>query len=139
MDAYSALPDIAARLAAVVAPIRLVVFTQTFGCDSCCEARQVADQLASLSERIVVEEHNLVLDKNEAAKYQVDRVPAIAVVSEQDCGIRYYGVPTGFEVESLFSAIEIVAGLVPTISAATQSVLDELNRDIHICVFVAPT
>ena len=60
-------------------------------------------------------------------------------MSEQDFGIRYYGVPTGFEVESLVSAIEIVAGLVPTISAATQSVLDELNRDIHICVFVAPT
>ena len=89
MDFHSALPDIAARLAAVDAPIRLVVFTQTFGCDSCCEARQVADQLASLSERIVVEEHNLVLDKNEAAKYQVDRVTAIAVVSEQDFGIRY--------------------------------------------------
>ena len=50
MDAYSALPDIAARLAAVVTPVRLVVFTQTFGCDTCYEARQTADQIASLSE-----------------------------------------------------------------------------------------
>ena len=62
MDAYSALPEIAARLAAVVTPVRLVVFTQTFGCDTCYEARQTADQIASLSERISVEEHNLVLD-----------------------------------------------------------------------------
>ena len=95
--------------------------------------------MASLSEQIMVEEHNLVLDKDKVAKYQVDQVPAIAVVSEEDVGIRYYGVPTGFEVESLVSAIEVVAGLVPTASAPTQSALDELDRDIHICVFVTPT
>ena len=88
-----------ARLAAVAAPIRLVVFTQTFGCDTCYEARQVADQMASLSDQITVEEHDLVLDKDEVAKYQVDQVPVIAVVSERDVGIRYYGVPAGFEVE----------------------------------------
>ena len=139
MDAYSALPDIAARLAAVVTPVRLVVFTQTFGCDTCYEARQTADQIASLSERISVEEHNLVLDKDEVVEYQIDRVPAIAVVSEEDVGIRYYGVPTGFEVESLVSAIEIVAGLAPAVSAATQSALDKLDQDLRICVFVTPT
>ena len=139
MDAYSALPDLAARLAAVVRPIRLVVFTQTFGCDTCYEARQTADQIASLSERISVEEHNLVLDKNEVVEYQIDRVPAIAVVSEEDVGLRYYGVPAGFEVESLVSAIEIVAGLAPTVSASTQSALNELDRDLRICVFVTPT
>ena len=139
MDAYSALPDIAARLAAVVTPVRLVVITQTFGCDTCYEARQTADQIASLSERISVEEHNLVLDKNEVVEYQIDRVPAIAVVSEEDVGLRYYGVPTGFEVESLVSAIEIVAGIAPTVNVATQSALDELDRDLRICVFVTPT
>ena len=139
MDAYSALPEIAARLAAVVTPVRLVVFTQTFGCDTCYEARQTADQIASPSERISVEEHNLVLDKDEVVEYQIDRVPAIAVVSEEDVGIRYYGVPTGFEVESLVSAIEIVAGLAPAVSAATQSALDKLDQDLRICVFVTPT
>ncbi len=139
MDAYSALPEIAARLAAVVTPVRLVVFTQTFGCDTCYEARQTADQIASLSERISVEEHNLVLDKDEVVEYQIDRVPAIAVVSEEDVGIRYHGVPTGFEVESLVSAIEIVAGLAPAVSAATQSALDKLDQDLRICVFVTPT
>ena len=139
MDFHSALPDIAARLAAVDAPIRLVVFTQTFGCDTCYEARQTADQIASLSERISVEEHNLVLDKNEVVEYQIDRVPAIAVVSEEDVGLRYYGVPAGFEVESLVSAIEIVAGIAPTVNVATQSALDELDRDLRICVFVTPT
>ena len=139
MEVYSAPSEITARLAAVVVPIRLVVFTQTFGCDTCYEARQVADQMASLSEQITVEEHNLVLDKDEVSKYQVDQVPVIAVVAERDVGIRYYGVPAGFEVESLVSAIEVVAGLAPAVSVSAQSVLDALDRDVRISVFVTPT
>ena len=139
MEVYSAPSEITARLAAVVVPIRLVVFTQTFGCDTCYEARQVADQMASLSEQITVEEHNLVLDKDEVEKYQVDQVPVIAVVAERDVGIRYYGVPAGFEVESLVSAIEVVAGLAPAVSVSAQSVLDTLDRDVRISVFVTPT
>jgi alkyl hydroperoxide reductase subunit AhpF len=139
MEVYSAPSEIAARLAAVAVPIRLVVFTQTFGCDTCYEARQVADQMASLSEQITVEEHNLVLDKDEVSKYQVDQVPVIAVVAERDVGIRYYGVPAGFEVESLVSAIEVVAGLAPAVSVSAQSVLDALGRDVRISVFVTPT
>ena len=139
MEVYSGPSEIAARLAAVAVPIRLVVFTQTFGCDTCYEARQVADQMASLSDQITVEEHNLLLDKDEVAKYQVDQVPVIAVVAERDVGIRYYGVPAGFEVESLVSAIEVVAGLAPAVSVSTQSVLDALGRDVRISVFVTPT
>ena len=139
MEVYSAPSEIAARLAAVAVPIRLVVFTQTFGCDTCYEARQVADQMASLSEQITVEEHNLVLDKDEVSKYQVDQVPVIAVVAERDVGIRYYGVPAGFEIESLVSAIEVVAGLAPAVSVSAQSVLDALDRDVRISVFVTPT
>ena len=139
MEVYRAPSEIAARLAAVAVPIRLVVFTQTFGCDACYEARQVADQMASLSDQITVEEHNLLLDKDEVAKYQVDQVPVIAVVAERDVGIRYYGVPAGFEVESLVSAIEVVAGLAPAVSVSTQSVLDALDRDVRISVFVTPT
>ena len=139
MEAYSAPSEITARLAAVAIPIRLVVFTQTFGCDTCYEARQVADRMASLSDQITVEEHNLLLDKDEVAKYQVDQVPVIAVVSERDVGIRYYGVPAGFEVESLVSAIEVVAGLAPAVSVSTQSLLDVLDRDVRISVFVTPT
>ena len=139
MEVYSGPSEIAARLGAVAVPIRLVVFTQTFGCDTCYEARQVADQMASLSEQITVEEHNLVLDKDEVSKYQVDQVPVIAVVAERDVGIRYYGVPAGFEVESLVSAIEVVAGLAPAVSVSAQSVLDALDRDVRISVFVTPT
>ena len=85
--------DVEARLASLASPVRLVFFTQTFGCDSCLVARQVVDQVAALSEQVSVEEVNLVLDKDLVAQYGVDRAPAIAVVGETDLGIRYFGAP----------------------------------------------
>ena len=58
------------RLARMKQNVKLVFFTQTFGCDTCLPARQVVDQLANLSDRIMVEEHNLVLDKLHAERYE---------------------------------------------------------------------
>ena len=131
--------DIDARLAALPAPVRLVFFTQTFGCDTCLPARQVIDQIAAFSDQITVEEHNIVLDKDEVAKYGVDRVPAIAIVGAEDVGIRYYGIPAGFEVESIVSAIEMVASGAPELGEAARATLDALDRDVSIQVFVTPT
>ena len=68
--------DLAARLEALTSPVRLVLFTQTFGCETCFEARRTADEIARLSDRIRVEEHNLVLDAERVAEYGAERAPA---------------------------------------------------------------
>ena len=109
MHAFGDPQDFETRLASLPAPVTLVFFTQTFGCDTCFAARRVVDQIAALSDRITVEEHNLVLDKEKVAEYGVDRAPALAVVGTEDLGIRYYGVPAGHEIEALVDAIEVVA------------------------------
>ncbi len=137
------------RLAAITTPVRLVFFTQTFGCDSCLMARQMVDRIAAASDQLTVVEHNLVLDKEEAARYGVDRAPALAVVGADvgDLGIRYYGVPAGFEVESIVEAIELVAAGGAAAVAAGKSALsdetldavDALDRDVNLRVFVTPT
>ena len=131
--------DLTARLAALPAPVRLVFFTQTFGCDSCLPARQVIDQIASLSDQITVEEYNLVLDKEQVAAFGVDKAPGLAVVGAVDLGLRYYGVPTGYEVESLIDAIELAARGEPHLAPETVEALDALDRDLHLQVFVTPT
>ncbi|MCE2541181.1 MAG: hypothetical protein J4G16_12605 [Acidobacteria bacterium] len=120
-------------------PVRLVFFTQTFGCDTCLPARQAADRIAALSERVTVEEHNLVLDHEQVAEYGVEWAPALAVVGTQDVGMRYYGIPDGYEIESLVDAIEIAGGGGPALSDETLDALDALDRDVHLRVFVTPT
>ena len=131
--------DLQRRLAALSSPVKLVFFTQTFGCDTCLPARQAADRIAALSERVTVEEHNLVLDRDEVAAYGVEWAPALAVVGEKDAGMRYYGVPEGYEIESLVDAIEIAGGGGATLSDDSLDALDTLERNVHLRVFVTPT
>ncbi len=131
--------DMSARLAALASPVRLVFFTQTFGCDTCFAARRVLDQLASLSERLTVEEHNLVLDKDRVAEFGVDRAPVIAVAGAQDLGLRFYGVPSGHEIESLVEAIELAAHAATGLTDESLAALAKLDRAVHLQVFVTPT
>ena len=132
--------DLQQRLAALSSPVRLIFFTQTFGCDTCLPARQAADRIAALSEMISVEEHNLVLDRERVAEYGVEWAPALAVVGERDAGMRYYGIPDGYEIESLVEAIEIAGGGGGgALADDTLDALDALERDVHLRVFVTPT
>lgn len=131
--------DLEARLARLAHPVRLVFFTQTFGCDTCLSARQVVDQLASLSDKITVEEHNLVLDRETVEDYGVDRAPAIAVVGETDVGIRYYGVPSGYELASLVDAVLVVGTGELGLTDESLAAVAALDRSVDIKVFVTPT
>ena len=131
--------DLAARLETLTSPVRLVLFTQTFGCETCFEARRTADEIARLSDRIRVEEHNLVLDAERVAEYGAVRAPALAIVGEKDLGLRYYGAPAGYEIESVVSAIEIAGGAGPGLSDESVAALAALDRPLGIQVFVTPT
>ena len=120
-------------------PVRLVFFTQTFGCETCLPARQIVDRVSSLSDQISVEEFNLVLDKDEVEAYGIKHAPAIAVVGETDTGIRFYGAPDGHELVSLVESILLVASGDSGLSAESQALIAEVEQPIDIQVFVTPT
>ena len=131
--------ELEARLASLPHPVRLVFFTQTFGCDTCLSALQVVDRIASLSDQITVDQHNLVLDKETVAEYDVDRAQTIAVVGDTDLGIRYYGVPSGYEVASLVDAVLLVGRRELGLSDKSLTAIAALDRPVDIKVFVTPT
>src|SRR5690242_1763371 len=97
-------------------PVTLLFFTQSIGCDTCLQTRQVLDELPELSPQITIEEVNVVLDKERAAQFGIDRVPAIAIVGQTESGeprdshMRFLGTPAGYEFISLIRAILLVGG-----------------------------
>ena len=131
--------DLEAELANITAPVTLVFFTQTFGCETCLPARQIVDRVASLSDQISVEEFNLVLDTDQVEAYGIQRAPAIAVVGEADTGIRFYGVPDGHELVSLVESILLVASGDAGLSDESQALIAAVEQPIDIQVFVTPT
>jgi len=96
--------------------VRLLFFTQTFDCETCLQTRQVLDELPALTARIAIDEVNFVLEKERAFQYGIDRVPAIALIGQDDAGnerdshIRFLGTPSGYEFISLIRAILLVGG-----------------------------
>lgn len=133
------------RFAALSSPVHLVFFNQSFGCDTCEDAKRIVDEVASLDPKVTSEELNLVLDKEQAAAFGVDRAPTIVVTRRNaddtttDPGIRFVGVPAGYEFMSFLDAIEVVASGESGLSAETKATLAALAGPVTIKVFSTPT
>ena len=127
------------ELADLAGSVRLVVFTQTFECDYCAETRQLVEEIAELSDQLTVEVYNFVTDKEKAEELGIDKIPAIAVVGAEDYGVRFYGIPAGYEFTSLIHSIRTVAAGETELSTEGLQALSELSNPVHIQVFVTPT
>jgi glutaredoxin-like protein len=119
--------------------VRLAVFTQTFECQYCKETREMAEELSTLSDKLATEVYDFEKDRDKVDSYGIDRIPAIAVLGERDFGIRFYGIPSGYEFGSLLESIKLVSTANTKLSPSTKEFLDGLSKDIHLQVFVSPT
>ena len=123
----------------LVNPVRLVVFTQEYECPYCAQARGLIEELAGLSDKIGVEVYDFVADSGKARAYSVDKVPAVAIVGEKDYGVRFYGLPYGYEFQTLLEGIIAVSRGKTDISEEVREKLKGINTPVHIQVFVTLT
>jgi len=121
-------------------PVRIVVFTQEMECQFCKQTRELTQEVARLvPEKIMVEIYDFVKDADKAKEYGVDKVPAIAVVGKKDYGIRYYGIPYGYEFNPFIDNIINVSKGTTKLSEDTKEKLKSLDKQVHIQVFVTLT
>lgn len=125
------------------APVKLVVFTQSFECQYCTETRELIEEVAELAPQLSVEIYDLVTDKALAEEYSIDKIPAVALVRggevERDYGIRFYGIPSGYEFSTLIQDIVMVSSGDSGLSEQTKAQLAKLEEPVHLQVFVTPT
>jgi alkyl hydroperoxide reductase subunit AhpF len=126
-------------------PVRLRLFTQTIGCETCLITKEILDELPPLSDKISIEEKNFVLEKDAAAGHGIDRVPAVVVLGQNgggewtDTRIRFVGAPTGYEFVSLVQAVLLAGGRESGLSGATRARLAAVDTPIALQVFTTPT
>lgn len=123
----------------LVNPVKLVMFTQTIECEYCEETRMMVEELAALSDKVTAEIYNFIIDKEVAEKYGVDKIPAIAILGEKDYGIRYYGIPAGYEFSALIEDIKTVSSAQSGLSEKTKATLAQTDEPVHMQVFSTPT
>jgi len=119
--------------------VRILVFTQETECEFCKETRGIVEEVSTTSDKIKVEVYDFVKDEEKVKEYQIKRIPAIAIIGKKDYGIRFYGVPSGYEFLSLVEDIVDVSSRVTNLSEDTKNRLKSVNEPVYIQVFVLPT
>ncbi len=128
------------EFAQLVSPVRLVVFSQALAEPESEQVRRMVEELAALDGRIFPESCNFVLDDNRTRELGIARIPAVAILgAEKDYGIRFYGMPTGYEFGSLVDAILDVSSGDSGLAPETRAALAALQTPLHLQVFSTPT
>ncbi len=130
-----------AEFAKLGGPVKLVVFSQELiAGDLCRQNEQLMREVAELTDsRATVEVLNPAIDRERAEAYGVDQVPATVVEGARDYGIRFYGIPSGYEFSNLIDAMIVASTGTPQLAEATRDSLAALAADVQIKVFSTPT
>jgi glutaredoxin-like protein len=123
----------------LVNKVKLVVFTQETECLFCKETRELIQEMSELSDKIEVAVYDFMKDKDQAALYKVDKVPALVILGEKDYGIRYYGLPFGYEFQTLMEDLVAVSNRNSGLSETTRDLLKTVDKPVHIQVLVTLT
>jgi glutaredoxin-like protein len=134
-------------LAGMTSPVVLAVFvtdTDKHACEICADTRQLVEELAWLSDGTIrTQVYDLEKDSAQAAAYGVDKAPAVVVLGGGDPpvnhGIRFFGIPSGYEFATLIEDIKMVSAGEAQLSTDTREALSRLALPLHIQVFVTPT
>jgi glutaredoxin-like protein len=126
-------------LKGITNPVTIVMFTQEIECQHCEMTRTLLEEVSNLSDRITLEVHDFVAGKELAEKYGVDKIPATVLIGEKDYGIRFFGVPAGYEFNVLVQDIRDVGKRDPNLSDKVLSELAKIDQPVHLQTIISPT
>ncbi len=127
------------QFADLTKPVRLINFTQEIECQYCKDTHQLVSELSELSDKITAESYNFITDKDATEKFKIEQIPATVIMGDEDKGIRYYGIPGGYEFAALMDAIKMVSAGDSGLSPQTRDFLKQLKKPVNLKVFVTPT
>jgi alkyl hydroperoxide reductase subunit AhpF len=120
-------------------PVKLTVFASELGGEHNGQAVALIREVAALSDKLSVTVLNPHIDRDQAAAYGVTESPVVVVEGAQDYGIRFLGIPAGYEFSNLIDSIVTVSTGDAGLSDATKTALAGLTEDVTIKVFATPT
>jgi glutaredoxin-like protein len=120
-------------------PVKIVMFTQEIECRYCSDTRKLAQELSTLSDKITTEVYDFMADGSKVKEYGIDKIPALAIIGKKDYGVRIYGIPYGYELQTLIEAVINVSKGKTDLSDKTKQILSDVKLPVHIQVFVTLT
>lgn len=125
-------------------PVQLLFFGSQDNCEYCADTRQLLEEVAATDEKLSLSVYDLKGNADMAAQFNVDKAPAIVIAAKDggqinDFGIQYSGIPAGHEFGTLINDILLVSGRDSGLSDEVRDFLKNLEKPLHLQVFVTPT
>jgi glutaredoxin-like protein len=120
-------------------PVKMILFVKNEDCIYCKETQQLLEEVKELNDKIFLEVYNIDFAKEKAEYYNIDKAPAIILENGSDFGIRFYGIPSGYEFGTLLQDLIYVSKKETELSPSTKDFIKKINKPLHIQVFVTPT
>lgn len=129
--------------AGLAQPVHLVLVTSAESGEYSEVARALLDEVTALHEHLSLEVLDLVAEAERAAALGVDKAPTVVFLAgseRTDHGIRFAGLPSGYEFATLVEAIRLLGGASEAaLQPATMAFLERLSAPMRLQVFVTPT
>lgn len=121
-------------------PVTLLYFNSSEHNPEYCDAtRSILDEIAPISTNVSVRILDFDKEKEHVDRYCIIKPPAIVIQSETDRGLRYYGIPSGYEFSTLIHSMSMVGKNRIDISPEIREWASAVNQKVEIFVFVTPS
>jgi glutaredoxin-like protein len=122
-------------------PIVIHFFTQEIECPTCQTTHQFVEEIVSLNDKITLKTYDFIKDADAAKEFNIDKIPAIVITdaNKNSKGVRFFGIPAGYEINSFIAACVEVSGVAEALPDAIISRIKKISKPIHIQVFITLT
>lgn len=107
-------------------------------CKTCTPTLELLHELSDLSSRVKLEIIDYHKNREDATSLGINRIPAIVIENDLSQNIRFFGMPSGFEFTLFLDSIIASTENRSRLKLETRRHLKDLEKNVHIKVFVTP-
>lgn len=108
-------------------------------CRYCPQTQELMEELTSLSPKLHLEVYNFHSQTEERERYGVERIPAIVMGDDGNARLKFYGIPSGYELATIVEDIKTLSRGVSPLTMDSRKKLRKVNQPVHIQIFVTPS
>lgn len=125
-------------------PVQVLLFGSKDNCDYCNETQQLLEEVIALNDKVELSVYDVKEDQEIASRYNVTNTPGIIIAARDNAdvknlGIQFSGIPSGHEFSTLINDILMVSRRDSGLDVKTREFLKNLDKPLHLQVFVTPT
>jgi len=130
--------------AEVKEPVQVLLFSSKDNCDYCNDTQQLLEEVTALHEKLDLSVYDIQEHADVASKFNVTNAPGIVIAAKDNAevknlGVQFSGIPSGHEFSTLINDILIVSKRDSGLNEKTREFLRNLDKPLHLQVFVTPT